>query len=220
MTDKKQVLAFGDSLTWGANPGGLGRHRFEDRWTSVVEAVLADVRVIPEGLGGRTTSFDDDSGMANRNGVLILPTLLGSHYPLDLVTIMLGTNDLKPHLCGSVLGAAAGIERLVETIRTYPYGYGATPPKVLIMSPPLFRQTQDGDRMPAGGRSIAESTRFAPAYRSVAERKGCGFFDAATVAIASEIDGVHLDAENTRALGLGVAPAIARLLEHSAVTVQ
>ena len=95
MPDKKQILAFGDSLTWGANPGGRGRHRFEDRWTSVVEENLIGVRVIAEGLGGRTTSFDDYSAMADRNGVKVLPTLLGSHYPLDLVAIMLGTNDLK-----------------------------------------------------------------------------------------------------------------------------
>lgn len=212
MPEKKQVLAFGDSLTWGANPGGLGRHRFGDRWTSVVEAELSGVRVIAEGLGGRTTSFDDHSAMANRNGVLVLPTLLGSHYPLDLVAIMLGTNDLKPHLCGSVVGAAAGVERLVEIVQAYPYGYGAKPPEVLIMSPPLFRETLSADRMPAGGRSIAESQKFAAAYRSVAERKGCAFFDAATVAVASDLDGVHLDAENTRAIGRGVAPVIAKLL--------
>jgi len=212
MPEKKQVLAFGDSLTWGANPGGLGRHRFDDRWTSVVEAELAGARIVPEGLGGRTTSFDDHSAMANRNGVLVLPTLLGSHYPLDLVAIMLGTNDLKPHLCGSVSGAAAGIERLAEIVQTFPYGYGARPPKVLIISPPLFRETRIGDRTPAGGRSIAESQNFAAAYRSVAEKKGCAFFDAAAVAVASDVDGVHLDAENTRALGRGVVPVIAELL--------
>lgn len=215
MPDKKQILAFGDSLTWGANPGGRGRHRFEDRWTSVVEENLIGVKVIAEGLGGRTTSFDDYSAMADRNGVKVLPTLLGSHYPLDLVAIMLGTNDLKPHLCGSVLGAAAGIERLVEIVQIYPYGYSAKPPKILIMSPPLFGETRTEDRMPAGGRSIAESQKFAAAYRSVAERKGCAFFDAATVAIASVADGVHLDAENTRAIGLGVAPVIAELLDLS-----
>jgi lysophospholipase L1-like esterase len=213
MPDKKQILAFGDSLTWGANPGGRGRHRFEDRWTSVVEENLIGVKVIAEGLGGRTTSFDDYSAMADRNGVKVLPTLLGSHYPLDLVAIMLGTNDLKPHLCGSVLGAAAGIERLVEIIQIYPYEYGAKPPKILIMSPPLFGETRAGDRMPAGRRSIAESQKFAAAYRSVAERKGCAFFDAAMVARASEADGVHLDAENTRAIGLGVGPVIADLLD-------
>jgi lysophospholipase L1-like esterase len=212
MTRVSQILAFGDSLTWGANPGGLGRHAFADRWTSVVESELPSVRVIAEGLGGRTTSFNDYAAMADRNGARILPTVLGSHYPLDLVAIMLGTNDLKPHLCGSVIGAAAGIERLVEIVQTYPYGYDTAVPKILIISPPHFSETQAGDRIPAGGRSIAESKKFAAAYKAVAEKRKCAFFDAATVATASPIDGIHLDATNTRAIGLGVTPIIARML--------
>jgi lysophospholipase L1-like esterase len=150
--------------------------------------------------------------MADRNGARVLPTLLGSHYPLDLVVIMLGTNDLKPHLCGNVIGAAAGIERLVEIVQTYPYGYGTAVPKILIMSPPLFGETLTGDRMPAGGRSIAESHKFAAAYKAVADRKGCAFFDTADLVTASPTDGVHLDAANTRAIGLSVAPVIGNLL--------
>jgi lysophospholipase L1-like esterase len=213
MPDKKQIMAFGDSLTWGASPGGLGRHRYEDRWTSVVEAMLQAVRIVPEGLSGRTTSFDDHSAMAQRNGVKILPTLLGSHYPLDLVTLMLGTNDLKPHICGTVLGAAAGITRLIEIVRTYPYGYQAQSPAILIISPPHFGLTATGDRTPAGGRSITESMKLAEAYNSIARKSGCAFFDAATVACASELDGVHLDGPNTRAIGLAVAPIIAQLLD-------
>jgi lysophospholipase L1-like esterase len=211
MMNKKQILAFGDSLTWGVNPGGAGRHLYDDRWTSVVEVALPQARVIPEGLSGRTTSFDDYSAAADRNGVRILPTLLGSHYPLDLVIIMLGANDLKPHLCGSALGAAAGIERLTEIVQTYPYNYRAAAPKVLIMSPPAFRNLRNGD-MPSGGRSVDESRKLASAYKGVAERKACAFFDAASVAQASQVDGIHLDAENTRAIGAGIAPLIAQVL--------
>lgn len=215
MTRMFQVLAFGDSLTWGVNPGGLGRHAFADRWTSMVERELPSVRFIAEGLSGRTTSFDDYAAMADRNGARILPTLLGSHYPLDLVAIMLGTNDLKPHLCGSVIGAAAGIERLVEIIQTYPYGYDTAVPRILIISPPHFSKTLAADGIPTGGRSIAESKKFAAAYRAIADKKKCAFFDAATVATASPIDGIHLDAANTRAIGLSVAPVIARMLSLS-----
>jgi lysophospholipase L1-like esterase len=206
------ILAFGDSLTWGVNPGGLGRHAFADRWTSVVERELPSVRFIAEGLSGRTTSFDDYAAMADRNGARILPTLLGSHYPLDVVAVMLGTNDLKPYLCGNVIGAAAGIERLIEIIQTYPYGYGTAAPKILIISPPHFSETITGDGIPAGGRSIAESKKFAAAYKAVADKKKCAFFDAATVATASPIDGIHLDAMNTRAIGLGIAPVVAQML--------
>lgn len=210
--EKKQILAFGDSLTWGTNPGG-GRHAFRDRWTSVLEESVSGIRVIAEGLGGRTTSFDDYSAVADRNGVRALPTLLGSHYPLDLVAIMLGTNDLKPHLCGNIFGATAGIERLAEIVQTYPYGYGASVPKILIISPPLFCETNAGDRSPGAGRSIDGSRKFAASYKAVADKKNCTFFDAATVATASPIDGVHLDAENTRAIGRAIAPLVARMLD-------
>jgi lysophospholipase L1-like esterase len=209
----KTILAFGDSLTYGADAETGGRHRFEDRWPSVLAAGLeGSARVIAEGLGGRTTMFDDHGAAADRNGVRILPTLLGSHYPLDLVIIMLGTNDLKPHVCGTVLGAGAGIERLVEIIRIYPYGRGAATPQVLIVAPPLFGQTVGGDWQPSGGRSIAESQKLAPRYRAAAAYCGCAFFDAAEVATASTVDGVHLDAANTRAIGQALVPVVRPLL--------
>jgi len=209
----KTILAFGDSLTWGADPVSGGRHRFEDRWPSVLEAGLdGSARVIAEGLGGRTTMFDDHGAAADRNGVRILPTLLGSHYPLDLVIILLGTNDLKPHVCGTALGAGAGVERLAEIARTYPYGRGAAAPQVLIVAPPLFGDTVGGDWQPEGGRGIAESRKLAPRYREAADYCGCAFFDAASVAVASPIDGIHLDAENTRAIGLALVPVVRRLL--------
>lgn len=96
--------------------GGI-RHAFRDRWPSVLEAGLVDTRVISEGLVGRTTAFDDTSTIADRNGSRVLPTLLASHAPLDLVILMLGANDLKPGICGTAEGAAAGIRRLAEIVR-------------------------------------------------------------------------------------------------------
>jgi lysophospholipase L1-like esterase len=207
---KLQVLAFGDSLTWGAIPGGKGRHAYEDRWTSALQQALPQLHIVVEGLGGRTSSFDDYASVSERNGVKSLPMLLGSHYPLDLVTIMLGSNDLKPHICGHAQGAAAGIQRLIEIVQYFPYNYGAKAPKILVMSPPLFCNMRDGG--PSGGRVIAESEKLAAAYQAVAQKTGCAFFDAAGFAQASVEDGVHLDVENSRAIGQAVAPVIAGFL--------
>jgi lysophospholipase L1-like esterase len=208
----KTVLAFGDSLTWGSRPGGAGRHPHADRWPSVLEVALAGrARVIAEGLGGRTTCFDDFSAAADRNGARILPTLLGSHAPLDLVIIMLGANDLKPHICGTAFGTAAGMNRLVEIVKTYPYSHGYRPPQLLVVAPPHFCETETGDGWPAAQRSIAESKALAGYYREIAERHGAAFFDAAEIAVASPLDGVHLDAANTRAIGEGLAPLVAKL---------
>ncbi|WP_343716052.1 SGNH/GDSL hydrolase family protein [Inquilinus sp.] len=209
----RTILAFGDSLTYGADAETGGRHPFEDRWPSALEVGLGGAaRVIAEGLGGRTTMFDDHGAAADRNGARILPTLLGSHSPLDLLIVMLGTNDLKPHVCGTAQGAGAGMERLVEIARTYPYGAGATAPQVLIVAPPLFGPTVGGDWQPAGGNGADESRKLAPRYREAADYCGCAFFDAAAVATASPVDGIHLDAANTRAIGAALVPVVRQLL--------
>ena len=87
----KTILCYGDSLTYGANPVmGGPRHAYEDRWPTALETALqGKVRCIAEGLGGRTTVHDDWYADADRNGARILPTLLSSHEPLDMVIIML-----------------------------------------------------------------------------------------------------------------------------------
>ena len=200
----KQIMAFGDSLTWGANPSG-GRHAYEDRWTSVLEASLDGVRVIPEGLSGRTTCFDDPASEIDRNGARVLPVLLASHAPVDLVIIMLGTNDLKPHVCGKAEGSAEGIVRLAEIIRAFDYGKGNATPRILIISPPHFRQPAPPKNALFDGLQIDESYRLSPILEVAAGRLSCLFLDAATFAEASPVDGIHLDAANTRAIGTAIA---------------
>ncbi|QDY71336.1 SGNH/GDSL hydrolase family protein [Qingshengfaniella alkalisoli] len=208
----KTILAFGDSLTWGSDPEGRGRHDFADRWPSVLQAGLGEgYHVIPEGLGGRTTAFDDYTSAVDLNGARVLPTLLATHSPLDLVIIMLGTNDLKGFISPTIHGAVAGMGRLVEIIRHFPYRYRMAVPEVLLVAPPHLCDCANGDS-PLSGRSIAESRKLAPAYLSLAELEGCGFFDAATVAEASSADGVHLDPVNTRAIGSGLVAPVRTIL--------
>lgn len=209
----KFVMAFGDSLTFGADAENDARHVHEDRWPTVLEQGLGGlVRVIPEGLGGRTTVFDDFAAAADRNGARILPTLLGTHSPLDAVVIFLGTNDLKPFICGSALGAALGVKRLVEIIRTYPYNRGAGVPEVVIVSPPLAGTTDHADLGPMFAGAIAESKLFATHYSRIARELACGYFDAATVASPVAVDGIHLDAKSTRAIGEGLVPVVRKAL--------
>lgn len=211
----KTILCYGDSLTFGANPDpdSTGRHKFEDRWPSALGAGLGgEARIIAEGLGGRTTAFDDYSAAADRNGARVLPTLLGSHDPLDLVVIMLGTNDMKDYICGSALGAAMGMKRLVEIVRTYAYSHGGVP-EVIMVSPPHCIETEHADLSPMFRHGMKESHLLAGHYERVAADLGCGHFDAATVAKASPLDGVHLDAANTRAIGEGLVPMVRKLLK-------
>ncbi|MGO4853036.1 SGNH/GDSL hydrolase family protein [Phaeovulum sp. W22_SRMD_FR3] len=208
----KTIMAFGDSLTWGSNPADGGRHAYEDRWPSVLQAGLGtQARVIPEGLGGRTSAFDDFTAAFDRNGARALPMLLASHSPLDLVIIMLGANDLKAVISTAPHAAMAGMGRLVEIIRTFPYGTGLRMPQIMIVSPPHFCLRANGEP-PLSGRVVEQSYLLAEGYRALSEAQGCAFFDAATVARPSPVDGVHLDAENTRAIGSALIEPVRALL--------
>ena len=210
----KTVLAYGDSLTWGMNALTLRRHAQEDLWPSVLGTKLGNAaQVINAGLGGRTTMFDDHGAMADRNGVRILPTVLGTFDPIDLMIFMLGTNDLKTFLNGSAIGAAQGMKRLIEIVKTYPYEGKAPAPKILIVSPPLVLRHGPTENFPLQSPRVDESGDLAALYRLVAQGAGTEFFDAATVATAEGGgDGVHLDAANTRAIGAALAPVAARML--------
>lgn len=209
----KTILCFGDSLTWGYDPHGPGRHALEDRWPSVLGRELSGkAQVIAEGLNGRTTAFDDFTAGVDRNGARLLPSILSTHAPLDLVIIMLGTNDMKRFLCGHAIGAAKGMRRLVEIVQTHVYPLEQEAPKVLILSPPHAVATPDGDFQQVFDGAVEESAKLARLYREVAEVSGTGFFDAASVAKASPIDGVHLDAANTRSIGEALAGPVKEIL--------
>lgn len=210
----KTVLCYGDSLTWGYDAAGPDRHAFEDRWPSVLQKELgAGVEVIAEGLNGRTTAFDDHLAAADRNGARMLPTILGTHAPLDLVIIMLGANDMKPWIHGNPLAAKQGMARLVSIIRAYDHGMEYAAPQILLVSPPVVSRTANAEfkEMFSGGDKA--SKELASLYAALADEVGCGFFDAGSVAQTTPLDGVHLDAENTRLIGHAIAPIVRVMLE-------
>lgn len=92
----KNVLCYGDSNTHGYDGVTGGRFPWGVRWTSLVQEALKEeqVRIIEEGQNGRTTVWDDPiEGM--KSGLKYLIPCLESHSPLDVVVLMLGTNDIK-----------------------------------------------------------------------------------------------------------------------------
>jgi lysophospholipase L1-like esterase len=215
----KTIVAFGDSLTWGMNARTGGRHAHEDQWPAVLEAGLKGrARVINAGLNGRTTMFDDYAAAADRNGARVLPTILATFDPIDLIIIMLGSNDVKTFVSGSAVAAAQGVRRLVEIVASFPYAGGHPVPRVLIVAPPKIEQLGPSPAFPLLSPRSAESESLAATYDEVAKITDSAFFDAGVVASAlSGGDGVHLDAANTRAIGEALVPIAGAILGISAI---
>jgi lysophospholipase L1-like esterase len=209
----KSVLAFGDSLTWGFEAGTFRRHPFGDRWPNALAAGLqGKARVIEEGLNGRTTSYPDPTVGIERNGAMNLPVLLQSHHPLDLLIIMLGTNDLKFREQGAAFHASLGMEHLIALTKRHEYNADYKPPEILIVSPPHLVPTKDEWFNELWGRAVAESKLLAQHYARVAKENEAHFFDAASVVSADPTDGGHLDAANTRKLGEALVPVVRKIL--------
>jgi lysophospholipase L1-like esterase len=209
----KTILCYGDSLTWGYSAEGPGRHQPEDRWPNVLQSLLGpENHVIAEGLNGRTTAFDDHLSGADRNGARILPTLLTTHSPIDLVIIMLGANDMKPFVCGHAIGAKQGMQRLIDIVRGHDYPMDEEAPEILVVAPPALRDTGEPDFAAMFSAGIEQSKMLASFYADLADVEGCGFFDAGSVAQTTPLDGVHLDADNTRAVGKGLEPIVRVML--------
>jgi lysophospholipase L1-like esterase len=210
----KHILAFGDSLTWGFQAGTWMRHALEDRWPNVLASGLGGrARVIEEGQNGRMTVHDDPYVFENRSGAVALPIALSTHQPLDLVIIMLGSNDLKWEGRQRAVDARLGMARLVEIIRTYVYKPGCVVPEILLISPPHLCKTEDEDFALYFEHAIAESKNLAYQYAKLAGETECHCFDAASVAKADPTDGIHLDANNTRAIGQALIPVVKSILK-------
>ena len=210
----KTILAYGDSLTWGSDPATAGRHAPHHRWPDVLHRALgADVHVVSDGLRGRTTAYDDHLADCDRNGARLLPTSLYTHAPIDLVILMLGVNDLKPHTAGSAIAAMQGMRRLIQIVRMHRQGFddGYTAQVLVVAQPPLV-ETSDAEFATVFAGAPAQARKIATLYQTLTTDMGCAFFDAGTVAQASPVDGVHLDADNTKAIGLALAPQVRALL--------
>ena len=205
----KRILCYGDSNTWGYDPATKDRFDREIRWTGVLSNVLGSAyEIIEEGLNGRTTVWDDPIE-GDRNGRRQLPALLESHAPLDLVVLMLGTNDLKKRFSAPGSDIARGVERLVGIIRASASGRGGKPPKVLLMAPPPLARLTELAEMFEGGTE--KSRQLGKLYAAVAAEQGCAFLDTGRVIRSSDLDGIHFEEKDHTALGEAVAAEVRRI---------
>lgn len=204
-------MCFGDSNTHGTVPmeswGAKDRLPLDKRWTSVMTAKLgAGWHVLTEGHPGRTTVHDDPLEGAHKNGRHAFLALLETHRPIDLVVIMLGTNDLKSRFNVTATEIALGVETLVKIARTSACGPGQSEPGVLVVAPPPLRDA--GILMEFFQGGLEKSQAFAPAFAAMGERANVPVWNAGSVCSASQIDGIHLDEEGHRALGEALADEV------------
>ncbi|CAM3770576.1 GDSL-like Lipase/Acylhydrolase [Vibrio aerogenes CECT 7868] len=195
----KTILCYGDSNVWGYIPGG-GRYGWKTRWTGYLDGLLGeDYRVIEEGLNGRNTGIDDPL-FEGRNGQSYLPVVLESHYAADYVVLMLGTNDLKARFNRTVEDIARSAGQLIQLIQSY-YPQSC---EVILLSPPPVQHSQDAEKNEAFAGAPDKCEALSASYRYLSEQYECSFIDAGKYCATSLSDGVHLDAENHRALAQAV----------------
>ena len=203
----KRILCFGDSNTWGLIPGTSERFGDNIRWTGIIKNDLAHsgFEIIEEGLCGRTTVFEDPDRIG-RAGDKLLPVMPESHSPLDMVVLMLGTNDCKPVYNADAEIIASGIERLIGQIRAVK-GHEC---RILLISPielgdDVWKEQYDPQfscSSPALSRSLKK------AYEKVALKYNTELLAASDFANPSNIDCEHLDEQGHNALARAVKDKI------------
>jgi len=208
----KTILCFGDSNTWGYNPHRCGRYEPEVRWTGVLQTLLGpDYRIIEEGLNGRTTVWDDPAAPVPRSGKLVLPVCLETHMPLDLVIIMLGTNDLKIRFSAPAADIAGSAGLLPDIVLHSRAGRDGSPPLSLLVCPPPIGDEPAFDG--TFGMAREKSKQLAAFFQRETEmREGCCFLNAADYIETSSVDGVHLDEEGHSMLGMALAKRVGMIL--------
>ena len=203
---RKTILCYGDSNTWGFDPATKQRFPEEVRWVGVLRRLLGEsYEVVSEGLNGRTTVWDDPIE-GYPNGKAYLFPCLQSHRPVDLVVLMLGTNDLKKRFSVSAFDIGRGIGLLLDMINQSGAGPRGGAPEVLLLAPPPVGRLTEFAEMFEG--ALEKSRKLAAHYREQARLRGCQFFDSGEVIVSSDIDGIHLEAEEHAKLAAAVAERV------------
>jgi lysophospholipase L1-like esterase len=208
------LMTFGDSNTHGTPPitDRLLYQRYDSatRWPCRAHAALGPGwDLVEEGLPGRTAQFDDPVMGAFMNAQNGLRIALQSHGPLDVLTVMLGTNDVKMRFGATpaqIMGGIAGLLDIALSVdmQTRHGGF-----KVLLICPPPVVEVGVLAGEFWGGR--AKALALPPLYQALAGARGVGFLDAGQVIAVSPVDGVHFDADAHATLAGVVAKAVAAL---------
>lgn len=216
---KKRILCYGDSNTWGfdsvgANPliGLSGRLPENVRWTGVMSDLLGEeYKVLEAGMDGRTTVFDDPIN-SSRNGIKTIEATLLMTDPLDLVVVMLGTNDCKDRIGVFAEEIGRGLNLLINQMEKVRKESCSSSFKIMIVSPPFIKESKEGYMYCFTESAAKKSKELANYFKSVAEMHECYFVDAAEIIEAGDSDGVHLEKEAHQKLGEVLAEKIKKIV--------
>ncbi len=212
---KKHIVCLGDSNTHGycADPKdteeGSGRFNEDERWTCLLQKALGEeYLVLEEGLSGRTTVFRDPLH-ESMDAIGSAYAILMSHEPVDLLIIMLGTNDTKERFSATPANIAAGLERLLlKCICTDCWGGNAPQPRILVVCPPRILPEMNDEGMGTG--CAEKSAALAPRFAEVSRHLGVAFLDAEGCPM-NTLDCMHLTREGHRRLAERLLPLVRTL---------
>lgn len=198
----KTILCYGDSNTYGYNPLNGLRYAKEIRWTGCLQELLGEeFSVIEEGCNGRTAVFEDPvEGW--KNGFDYLKPCLSSHKPIDIVILMLGSNDLKTTFAATAKEITDGVEILVDTIKNFTAEKQEFEPVIILLSPPEIGEgiCASPFHYAFDESSVLRSKELPEEYRQVAKRRGCIFCKTSEYIKPSQVDSLHLMPEEHRKL--------------------
>lgn len=211
------VVCFGDSNTWGCPPYSniaqtAERMDRDKRWPNVMGAKMTSkmespVWIVEEGLGGRTTVFDNPIEGEYRNGARTILAVIETHAPMDVVIIMLGTNDFKDQFSISSYDSSRGMLTLIQMIKGH-YALIERGPEILIVTPPIISKDAEPTIWRGGYLRAVDHAYY---LEQVANRTGCFHFDANKV-VKVGADGVHLDEAAHIVLGKALAGEVGAIL--------
>lgn len=210
----KNILCYGDSNTWGNIPGSMNkelmlasRYPRDSRWPGILQDLLGkDYNVIEAGLNGRNTAFDETRVIRpSRNGLATLPLILETHYPINLVIFMLGTNDVKKEYNASPEKISENMLNLIQTVKRSHFADDFKAPEIMLICPAPIRFI---DVEPFNAfydqESASKSKTLSEYYSRLAEDENCLYLDAAQFITVSDTDGIHFEPESHKKLAHGI----------------
>lgn len=217
----KTIVCYGDSNTHGYNPENGGRYAYAVRWPGYLQGLLGreDYYVIEEGLNSRTTVQRDPCYDDNKSGLDLLPAVIKTHMPVDLLILMLGSNDMKQRFHMEAADIARGAALLISTAKTVSASKSADgrPCNILLVAPPPITEAlRDGAcYCEFGDRALRVSGELSKWYRRIAQSNHVDFLDAAEIVTPSPTDGLHLTPEAHAVLARAIADKCRTILNDA-----